>query len=212
MPASITYAVSPVAVANASRAAMFATTVVPADVRIPCSTTTANGTLPLCTLKIPISVVILPVMSSSNISPPSALANFTYFAVEADVDKFQPVQELLPATAEPLPSFVTFTIVIAPPVEFVSTTFVPDTDAVILVGPTALISAVISAAIPTAIPYVACPAVVVENVTDVPLIVITPPGYIPTRPYTKELAPVVAVVGAGVSLAVTPCVDVPLLV
>ena len=69
-----------------------------------------------------------------------------------------------------------FTIVIAPPDEFVNTTFVPDSDAVMFVTLAAFTSATISAPIPTAIPYAAWPAVVVEKVTVVPLIVITPPG------------------------------------
>ena len=49
---------------------------------------------------------------------------------------------------------------------------------------------------------------VVVNVTDDPFMVITPPGYTPTIPYTKVCAPVVAVVGDGELEAVTPCVDV----
>ncbi len=49
---------------------------------------------------------------------------------------------------------------------------------------------------------------VVLIVTDVPLIVITPPGYTPTSPYAKLNVAVVAVVGDGVDDAVTPCVDV----
>jgi hypothetical protein len=84
--------------------------------------------------------VVEPVISSNNISPPSALDNFTYFAVEAEVENSQPVPEAAPATGVPLPSFVTLTIVIEPPVDSVNITFVPDTVAVIFDTPAALTS------------------------------------------------------------------------
>jgi len=131
-----------------------------------------------------------------------------YEPVEAEVDNSQPVPDEAPATGLPFPSFNTLTIVIALPCDSVNTTFEPDSDAVMFVGAAALTSATISAPIPTAIPYAACPAVVVENVTVVPLIVISPPGYTPTSPYAKLNVDVVAVVGDGVVAAVTPCVDV----
>ena len=41
------------------------------------------------------------------------------------------------------------------------------------------------------------------------MIVIEPPGYIPTSPYAKLSVAVVAVDGDGELDAVTPCVDVP---
>ena len=71
---------------------------------------------------------------------------------DAPVDKGQPDPDDAPATGLPCPSLPVLTIVIAPPDEFVSTTFVPDNDAVMFVGPAALTSATMSAPIPTAIP------------------------------------------------------------
>jgi len=118
----------------------------------------------------------VPVVSSNNISPPSALVNFINAPELAPVDNSHPVPELGPATGLPCPSFCTFTIVIALPCDSVNITFDPDLLAVIFVGDAALTSAIISSAIPTAIPYAACPAVVVVNVTLVPLIVICPFG------------------------------------
>ena len=124
----------------------------PPPATIPCSTVTAKGCLPLCTENTPKEFNGVPVVSSNNISPPSALESYRKAPDEAPVDNGQPVPDPAPATAVPLPSFVMFAIVIAPPVDSVNTTSVPDTVAVMFVGEAELISAAISAAIPTAIP------------------------------------------------------------
>src|SRR5210317_300580 len=155
LPESITYAVSPVCADKALRAKLFATTVVPPDVLIPCSTVTARGGRPLCTENTPKSFKGVPVVWSNSISPPSVLVSFNDEPVEALVDRSQPVPEFGPATGLPEPSLLVLTIVIDPPVDSVSTQFEPETDAVMFVGAAALISSAISCAIPTATPYAA---------------------------------------------------------
>src|SRR5210317_801621 len=157
LPESITYAVSPVCADKALRAKLFATTVVPPDVLIPCSTVTARGGRPLCTENTPKSFKGVPVVWSNSISPPSVLVSFNDEPVEALVDRSQPVPEFGPATGLPEPSLLVLTIVIDPPV-----------DAVVGVGADEAVTPCV--AVLPLMSDIVCVNVVLVNVTAVSLI------------------------------------------